>query len=368
MLRIGPASCHADRRQDKNASEEDRPMIDPTLLRDPSRYALNRRKVLTGSAGGLAALLASSIPLQRAVAKETLTVADPGGAWTPASGAAFVQPFAKEADVTVNHIARAHYPTVEIKANVETKSYTWDAVIATDADVTELAPQNLLEPLDWSGEDMSQIMPEAKRPGWMGQDVYATIIAYRTDKYGQNGPKDWADFWNVQKFPGRRAMHKHPIDMLEAALLADGVAMKDIYPIDMDRAFKKLDQIKPHVAVWWTGGAQTTQMLQSGEVDLIPTWNARAQVVIEGGGPVAISWNQGLYALEGWVVPKGNPKADLARRFVKYCANAKRQAEFVSRLAYGPTNPKAYDHIPPERAKFLPTAPDNLKLMVQSNT
>jgi putative spermidine/putrescine transport system substrate-binding protein len=320
-------------------------MIDATLIRDPSRYALDRRQVLKGSAGGLAALLASGAPLDRALAKDALTVADPGGAGAPASSAAFVQPFAKEADVTVKHIAREHYPTVEIKANVETKSYTWDAVIATDADVTELAPQNLLEPLDWSGEDMSQIMPEAKRPGWMGQDVYATIIAYRTDKYGQNGPKDWADFWNVQKFPGRRALHKHPIDMLEAALLADGVPAKDIYPINMDRAFKKLDQIKPHVAVWWTGGAQTTQLLQSGEVDLIPTWNARAQVVIEG-----------------------NPRADLARRFIKFCANAKRQAEFVSRLAYGPTNPKAYEFIPAERAKFLPTAPDNLKLMMQSNT
>src|SRR3954451_2161603 len=107
----------------RNAFRGGQAMIDPTLIRDPARYALNRRKVLTGSAGGLAALLASSVPF-RALAKETLTVADPGGAWTPASGAAFVQPFAKEADVTVNHIARAHYPTVEINANVEPKSYT----------------------------------------------------------------------------------------------------------------------------------------------------------------------------------------------------------------------------------------------------
>lgn len=343
-------------------------MIAPSLIKDPLRYATGRRQVLAGSAAGLAALLTSSAPFRPAFAKEALTVADPGGAWTPAADPAFVQPFAKEAGIDINHIAREHYPTVEIKANVDTKSYTWDAVIATDADVTELAPQGLLEPLDWSGEDMAQIMPEAHLPGWMGQDVYATIIAYRTDKFGQNGPKSWADFWDVEKFPGRRAMHKHPIDMLEAALLADGVPMKDIYPIDMNRAFKKLDQIKPHVDVWWTGGAQTTQMLQSGEVDILPTWNARAQVVIEAGGPVAISWGQGIYAMEGWCIPKGNPRADLARRFIKYCANAKRQAQFVSLLAYGPTNPKAYDYIPAERAKFLPTAPDNLKLMMQSST
>jgi putative spermidine/putrescine transport system substrate-binding protein len=342
-------------------------VIDPTLIRDPLRYATaaepGRRLVL----GGAAALLAAS-PFRAALAKETLTVADPGGAYTPAASGAFVKPFAKEFDVEINHIAREHYPTVEIKANVETKNYVWDAVIATDGDEAELGPQGLLEPLDWSGEDMGQIMAEAHKPGWMGSDVYATVIAYSTEKYGQNGPKNWADFWDVKKFPGRRAMHKHPIDMLEAALLADGVPMKDIYPIDMNRAFKKLDQIKPHVDVWWTGGAQTTQMLQSGEVDLIPTWNARAQVVIEAGGKVGISWGQGIYAMEGWCIPKGNPKAALAKKFIAYTANAKRQAEFVKLIAYGPTNPKAYDFIPPERAKYLPTAPDNLKLMMPSST
>jgi putative spermidine/putrescine transport system substrate-binding protein len=343
-------------------------MIDPAQLRDPSRYAINRRNVLVGSGGALAALAASSLPFQKAFAKETLTIADPGGAWTPAADAAFVKPFETESGVAINHIAREHYPTVEIKANVETKAYTWDVVIATDADVYELAPQNLLEPLDWTGEDMGQIMPSARRPGWMGQDTYATVLCYRTDKFGQNGPKNWADFWDVKKFPGRRAMHKHPIDTLEEALLADGVPMDKIYPIDMDRAFKKLDQIKQHVDVWWTGGAQTTQMLQSGEVDIIPTWNARAQVVIEAGGAVAMSWEQGIYSLEGWVIPKGDPKAELGKKFIKFCANAKRQAEFVSKLAYGPTNPKAYDYIPKDRAKFLPTAPENLKLMMLSST
>src|SRR5215471_5591602 len=233
---------------------------------------MDRREFL---ASGALALGAASLPF-RAFAAETMTVADPGGVWTPAADAAFVKPFEKESGVTINHIARQHYPSVEIKANVEAKAYTWDVVIATDGDVAELAPQGLLEPLDWSGDDMAQIMPEAKKPGWMGTDIYATILAYRTDKFGKNGPQSWADFWDVQKFPGRRAMHKHPIDMLEVALLADGVPKEKIYPIDIDRALKKLDELKPHVDVWWTGGAQTTEMLQSGEVDMIVTWNGRA--------------------------------------------------------------------------------------------
>ena len=80
-----------------------------------------------------------------------------------------------------------------------------------------------------------------------------------------------------------------------------------------------------------------------------------------------MSWNQGLYALEGWVIPKGSPKAELGRKFIKFTANAQRQAQFAAALPYGPTNPKAYDYIPKERAKFLPTAPDNFKLLIQSD-
>src|SRR5581483_5186925 len=141
-------------------------MIDPKLLRDPLRYATERRGFLAGAA---AALTGVCSPF-RAVAAPTLTVADPGGVWTPAADSAFVKPFEKEAGVAINHIARQHYPSIEIKANVEAKAYTWDVVIATDGDIADLAPQGLLEALDWSGPDMAQIMPEAKQPGWMGTD------------------------------------------------------------------------------------------------------------------------------------------------------------------------------------------------------
>jgi putative spermidine/putrescine transport system substrate-binding protein len=331
-----------------------------------ARAALSRRELLIGT--GAASLAFTGLPVGRALAAETLTVADPGGPFGPAFDAAFIKPFEEETGTAISHVARIHYPTVEIKAMADTKSYTWDVVTATDADRYELTKQGLLEPLDWSGDDMAQIMPEAHRPDWMGTDVYASILAYRADKYGNDGPKSWADFWNVEKFPGRRAFHKHPIDALEQALMADGVPPDKVYPIDMDHAFKSLDKIKSHIDVWWTGGAQTTQLLESGECDIVPTWNGRAQVLIDAGKPVAIEWNQGIFAMEGWVIAKGDPKAELGKKFIKFCASAKRQAEYTKTLAYGPTNPKAYDFIPPERAKYLPTAPHNLKRMILSST
>ena len=134
--------------------------------------------------------------------------------------------------------------------------------------------------------------------------------------------KTWADFWNVEKFPGRRSLRKNPIDSLEQALMADGVSIDQLYPLDVDRAFKSLDKIKQHVDVWWTGGAQSTQLLQSGEVDLISGWNARLQSAIDGGAPATIVWDQGLYSIEGWAIPKGCPRADAAKQFIKFCSTA----------------------------------------------
>ncbi len=141
------------------------------------------------------------------------------------------------------------------------------------------------------------------------------------------------------------------------------MAPEDLYPLDVDRAFAKLDEMKDKVAVWWTGGAQTSQLLQSGEVDMTSGWNARLQAAIDSGAPAQIVWNQGLYSIEGWGLPKNGPKADVSRQFVAFCARPEQQALFTDDLSYGPTNLKAYDHIDPERAKVLTTAPDNLKGM-----
>ncbi|SAL73702.1 extracellular solute-binding protein [Caballeronia arvi] len=206
-------------------------------------------------------------------------------------------------------------------------------------------------------------MPEAITPNWLGVDVYSTVLAYRADKFKDNGPKSWADFWDVKKFPGRRCLRRSPLDTLEQALLADGVPLDKLYPLDVDRAFKSLDKIKPHINIWWTSGAQAMQAIQSGDVDMISTWNGRAQAAKDGGAPVTIVWNQGLYSIEGWGIPKGTPRADAAKQFVRFCADAKRQALLTRTLAYGPTNKKAFETISKERATLLPTAPDNIRDM-----
>lgn len=321
-------------------------------------FTLTRRGLmLTG-----AAALATPALVRRAHAATSLTVADPGGPYGAGYGKAFYKPFTEATGIEIVNVAREAEPTAQFKLIVETGSYIWDVCTLTLSARLILEQQDLLEPLNLDPTLTADFLDTAVYPDMLGIDVYSTIFAYRTDTV-KKAPGSWTEFWDVENFPGRRSLRKNPIDTLEQALLADGVALADLYPLDVDRAFASLDRIKNNIDVWWTGGAQSTQLLQSGEVDIIAGWNARLQATIDGGTPVELVWNQGLYSIEGWGIPKGNPKADAAREFVAFCTNAEQQAKFTDDLSYGPTNLKAYDFISPERAKVLPTSEANLAKM-----
>lgn len=330
----------------------------------------SRRSVLKGLAAG--ALAAPAI-VRPAWSKERLVIADPGGVFSQAFDKAFYKPFGTEFGVEVVGVARRGSPAAQVKGIVETKNYIWDVVSMGGDEEKLLVKTGALEALDTSGEHFAAIPADMKSKHWMGIDIIAFVNAYRTDKFPAKGPETFAEFWDVKAFPGRRALRKAPHDTIEVTMRAMGLKGEAIYkllstPAGWDQAFKKLDDIKPHIQVWWEGSAQTTQMLATGEVDMCPAWNGRVQAAIDAGAPVKIGWTDAFYTAEGWAIPKGNPKAELARKFVSFCARPDRQAAYTPLLAYGPTNPKAYDHIPPERAKLLPTYPGHFANMTAYNT
>ncbi|MFT3688489.1 ABC transporter substrate-binding protein [Paenirhodobacter sp.] len=318
----------------------------------------SRRAALTLGAAALATPMLS----RRSWAAVSLTVADPGGPYSAGYRKAFYDPFTAETGIEVVSVARDAEPTAQFKSMVETKSYIWDVCTITLSARLILERDGLLDEINLDPAAVTDLMPGSVHPNFLGVDVYSTVFGYNTATV-EKPPASWADFWDTDAFPGRRSLRKNPIDTLEQALLADGVALKDLYPLDLDRAFAKLDELKDRVDVWWTGGAQTSQMIQSGEVDMIAAWNARLQAAIDSGAQARIVWNQGLYSIEGWGLPKGGPKADAARQFVAFCTKAEQQAKFTDDLSYGPTNLRAYDFIAPERAAQLPTAPQNLSVM-----
>jgi len=325
-----------------------------------SSFATTRRRLLIGAGIGAGAAALPAPFIRRAGAAEQITVADVGGAPAVALRKAFYDPFEKETGIRVENVAHEADPVTQFKVIVDSSSKIWDVCMVTPDDVVRLTEQkNYLEPLEITA-DTTGMVPGSLMPNWFGFSVYGIVMAYRTDTYKNGGPKDWADFWNVAKFPGRRGFYRNPKGVLESALLADGVKPQDLYPIDVDRAFAMLDKIKSNVSVWWTSGAQNTQILQNGEVDMADTWSARAFAAIDSGAPVSIVWN-GLYSIDGWSILRGSTKLKPSREFIRFCMKPEQQAVYSSMVANGPSMLKAYDFIKPERARLLPTLPENLK-------
>lgn len=302
---------------------------------------------------------------RKAGAAETLVVRDQGGIFAKAFDEAFYKPFKAKTGVEVVGSSEAHQPA-KVKAMVETKHYIWDVVALNGSAIYKLANENVLEPLNLDGSaDFKEIPTQLRTPYGLAAFVYSTTLAYRTDVYDKKAPapKGWEDFMNPE-FYGRRGMYKDPLDTLEVGLLGTGTPPGKLYPMDVDRSLKELSKIKQKVALWWSTGAQLSQYLKTGELDMTPAWNGRAQAAIDDGAPVKLIWDRALYAWDGWCIPKGNPKAEIARQFINFTANAKQQAVWTEFAAYGPSNPGAYKYIDAKRAAVLPTNPEYTKNLV----
>ena len=340
-------------------------MIKP--IQSPSsagrRDALKATAALTGAVvfGAPAIVLAQD---------RKLVTRDPGGPFSKGFAKAFYEPFKKATGITVVGIPSTSEPGGLVKAMVEAKNYTWDMAHLSKSTSLPLSNIGYLEPIApaaGAGPNLSKIPANMRGEFIMGVDVYATVLAYRTDTM-KKAPTSWADYFDTKGFPGRRGLRKNPFDTIEQALLADGVAPAQLYPLDLDRAFRKLDQIKRDVAVWWENGAQSSQLLRTGEADVMPAWNGRAQVAIDDGAPVKLVWNQALWTFEGFTILKGGPKVAMCREFIEFCAQPQQQALFTDDIAFGPTAPDAFKYIKPERAKLLPTHPDYLPKLIQVNS
>ncbi|QPC94495.1 ABC transporter substrate-binding protein [Mesorhizobium sp. INR15] len=332
-----------------------------------SLFTPNRRSFLHLAAVGAAGLAMPAVVTRRSLAAASqIVVADYGGGSSDAMKKAFSEPFEKETGIKVVHVAHETDPVTQFKLLVDTKSYIWDVCSMDTSHVLKLtAGKNYLAPVGVKDEN-GEIIKDMVTENWLGYSVFADAMAYRSDVFGDKGPTTWADFWNLEKFPGRRGLSRDAIGVFEHALIADGVAPKDLYPIDVDRALVSLDKIKKSVSVWWGNGAQNAQILQNGEVDMSNAWSSRAAAVKESGAPINIVWT-GSYAVDGLGIPNGSPRLEEARAYVQFYTRADRQAEYSSLVANGPTNRKALQLLKPERAAVLPTSAENLAGLVATD-
>lgn len=267
---------------------------------------------------------------------KTVTVTSYGGPYQEAQSKAFFQPFAEATGIEVVEDSPTDY--AQLRSMVETERPTWDLVLVANDFGTE-ADADYLEPIDYDVVDGDALIPGAAQKYRVAADIEATVIAYRSDKIS-GVPTSWADLFDTEKYPGKRMFNKLVSGgVLEAALLADGVAPGELYPLDLDRALAKLDTIKDDI-VWWETSAQSQQLLASGEATMGLAWVGRA---VDAGkeAPVGINWDSWLQVDAYWVIPKGAPNASNAQDLLGSLLQEEPQIKFTELSDYGPANAAA---------------------------
>lgn len=312
-------------------------------------------------------LVAAAAMLGLAVSAQArdLTVVSWGGNYQDAQRKIYFQPFAAKLGATVlDESWDGGYGVLQAKVKAGVPN--WDAV-QVEAEELELGcSDGIYEKLDWSklgGKD--GFIPAGVSDCGVGAIVWSTGLSYDGDKI-KDAPKTWADFWDTAKYPGKRGLRKGAKYTLEFALMADGVPTTDVYKVlktkeGVERAFKKLDALKPDI-VWWEAGAQPLQLLSSGQVAMTSVYNGRISAINRTEGKhFGFVFPGSIYAVDSWVVLKGSPNKDAAMNFIAFASLAENQAKLPEYIAYGQPNIAAAKLVPEKYTAELPTTPDNLK-------
>lgn len=280
---------------------------------------------------------------------DSITFVSWGGTTQEAQEEYWAEPFEEETGITVNGDSTDYG---KFKAMVESGNVIWD-VVDVEADFAyQAAEDGLLEELDFSIIDKDELDDDFVTDHFVGSFAYSFVNAYNTDKV-DGEPDGWETFFDTDSFPGKRTAYQWPTaGVFEMALMADGVEPDDLYPLDFDRAFDKLDEVKEDMQ-WWDTGAQSQQLLASGEVSMGHVWNGRMYSLIKDGADIDIDWKHNIKAGDVLVVPKGAKNKEASMEFIAQATSPESQADFANETAYTPINTEADELVDDDLFPYL---------------
>lgn len=292
-----------------------------------------------------------------------------GGSFQDALRESMLDPAAQKLELTIKEDTTNGIS--DVRAQITAGAVAWDISEQALSDCARLKQEGALEPIDYDVVSTDGIPDSLVDSAWVGMMTYSLVIGWQAEKFGENGPQSWADFWETEAYPGTRAMFNSVSHALEAALMADGVDPKDVNKVlrsegGVDRAFAKLEEIAPDITVWYRGGSQAAQLMADEEIDIIQIGNGRADALNADAMQVGFTWNQATTDADCLLVPKGAPNRENAMRVINEMLSAEAQARMAVAISYGPVNSNAFETglISPELAAKNNAAPNNMKTQV----
>jgi putative spermidine/putrescine transport system substrate-binding protein len=275
----------------------------------------------------------------------------------------FIQPFTTATGIAVQS-GRWEGGLDALRAQVKAADNTWDLVLVDADELATGCSESLFEKLDWSaigGKD--HYLPLAVHDCGVGANVATTVLAWDRDKFP--AAPGWSDFWDVAKYPGKRGLRRGVRGNLEFALMADGVAPVDVYKVlgtsdGVDRAFRRLDQLKPYI-VWWQDDAEAAHILATG--DVLMTSASASDITTANRNEhrnFGLQWTASLYEVQSWVVLKGSPNVRPALQLLYFMGTPAIEGRLVLVSGDGGLAKGANEWPNPEAAQLSPTAPANL--------
>ncbi|MBL8582531.1 MAG: ABC transporter substrate-binding protein [Rhizobiaceae bacterium] len=320
------------------------------------------RRILYSFAGAAACAVTGA----GSASARDLTVVAWGGVGQDAQRAAYFEPYAK---ATGKAVLEDQNPLLaKIRSMVESGNVTWDLVDQESAEAVIGCEEGLFEKIDWTQIDRGKYADNVHSDCGYGFYTAGNILAYDGDRFPDNPPASWQDFFDTAKYPGKRGLWNTPKGALEVALMGDGVPVADVYkvlrtPEGVDRAFAKLDSIKGDILLW-ASGAEFLSRLASGEYVMTYAWNGRiATANASDKKNFKIVWPAGYtYVTDQLAIVKGSPNAQQAMEYIKFIdEHPELQAEYTNRTFYSSTSLASLDHLSPEVKDQLPLIPDRLQ-------
>ena len=275
----------------------------------------------------------------------------PGGTFDEIKRKTVYEPFRQATGIEIVPVASARGGMLALFKSGEIQV---DLIESFEDSLLELEYAGSLLPIDYAAfkfTDPADIDPAVRSRYRVGSLMFASVLGFDTTAY-QVGkePRSWTEFWDIKAFPGRRSLAgmASGAPNLEQALLADGVAMDKLYPLDIDRAFRSLSRIKPAIHKFWDSGPASAQELAGKGSVLGVVWNTHLQLSIAGGAKLAAQWNQNQVQVGAYGIPKNSRDPAAAIRFIDYTLSPEVQARWLSAYRGVPCNRKAYPSIAKE--------------------
>jgi len=324
---------------------------------------ISRRAFVQGI-GMIAGASAIGLGTARADDARQMVFVNWGGDAIKAMAEAFGNDFTKETGIVILYDGSG--PTEgAITAQAQGGKPAWDMVDCDPFSGQAMGRKGFMRKIDWSVVDPAKIREGFQWDYAASSYFFSYIMAFDTTQV-KSAPASMADFFDVEKFPGKRTLYKWGVGMWEAALLADGVKPEDLYPLDLDRAHKKIAAFKPHVAGYWASGAESQSMFPNGDASMGLIWSTRAMLLDkDSGGDIKMSWAQGTLSPGSSGVLMNNPGgAEDAMKYIASTQDPARQVKLFELLGNGPANPAADAMIPADQQQYNPVDPKNFALQV----